>query len=57
MVYRVLLSIDTKIKESAAEREERKKFEIKYDGDVPVGDNMTVRGSYQAGEGRQSLDK
>lgn len=52
-VYRVLLTVDQKIKQSAAEREERKKFEIQYEGDIPVGDNMQVREAYSPGEGMQ----
>ena len=40
MVSRVLTSIDMKIKQSAAEREDRKQFEIKYaDGSGPPGDS------------------
>lgn len=39
----MLISIDEKIKQSAEEREERKKFEIKYDGTKPLVDTMTVK--------------
>lgn len=46
MVFRVLTSIDEKIKQSAEEREERKKFEIKYEGTKPLVDTMTVKEPY-----------
>jgi hypothetical protein len=39
----VLASIDEKIKQSAREREERKKFEIKYEGTKPLVDTMVVK--------------
>jgi hypothetical protein len=56
MVFRVLSAVDEKIQESAKEREERKKFEIKYDGDQPLVESMTVREPYEgkASDAQQS---
>lgn len=48
MVYRVLAAIDEKIKQSAEEREERKQFEIKYEGTKPLVDTMTVQEPYSS---------
>lgn len=39
----MLTSIDEKIKQSAEEREERKKFEIKNDGTKPLVGTMPVQ--------------
>jgi hypothetical protein len=48
VVYRVLSSIDEKIKQSARERKERKQFEINYDGTNPLVDTMSVEKPYSS---------
>lgn len=42
VVFRLLSLVDQKIKDTAAEREERRKFEIKYEGEIPLGSSTPI---------------
>lgn len=53
IVFRLLTLVDQKIKDSAVEREERRKFEIKYDGEIPIGSVAPINVSKPADDPKQ----
>lgn len=53
IVFRLLTAVDQKIKDSAAEREERRKFEINYEGEIPVGSATPITVSKAEEEPKQ----
>jgi hypothetical protein len=50
VVYRILSSIDDKLKQSAAEREARKKFDIRYSSEGMGGASLKGRDGVQREE-------